>query len=348
MKQIKYYGEIASPFNLGKVFLHREKIEQLLAGEIPLPTTAEIDLTTGVCNFRCPHCCFKTYQKHKKHFFKEKDFYSLISDFTALGIKGIEFVGGGEPTMHPQIADFISFVHKSGLQVGLATNGSFLEKIFPVASCLTWARVSLDAATSETYALVHGVNQKIFKEIIKKVKKLISLAPTDVFGVGFLMVPNNLQEIKSAALLAKKLKARYFQVRPAICLKWTPEQISFAEEQTMEAVKLADENFQVFFRRLGWKHLCQKRRYEHCLSSSLTTVIEADGNVSLCNLKRGQPEWSLGNLRKNSFKEIWFSARHRQLINKIKLRDCPPYCKHDFYNIAIESLRDGYLHENFL
>ena len=55
-----------------------------------------------------------------------------------------------------------------------------------------------------------------------------------------------------------------------------------------------------------------------------------NGNVEMCgNLKEG---FTMGNIYKNSFKEIWQSKQRKSCINKIDLTKCPTGCKLDPLN----------------
>jgi MoaA/NifB/PqqE/SkfB family radical SAM enzyme len=56
-----------------------------------------------------------------------------------------------------------------------------------------------------------------------------------------------------------------------------------------------------------------------CTAGNLSGVIYANGDVSVCETHR-----PLGNLRKNSFFEIWDSEEGKNLRRQIKARDC--YC----------------------
>jgi MoaA/NifB/PqqE/SkfB family radical SAM enzyme len=52
-----------------------------------------------------------------------------ISQFHQIGLSGVEFTGGGEPTLHPQFNEIVEFCYDIGLKVGLCTNGAKLDKV---------------------------------------------------------------------------------------------------------------------------------------------------------------------------------------------------------------------------
>lgn len=66
-------------------------------------------------------------------------------------------------------------------------------------------------------------------------------------------------------------------------------------------------------------------------------------------LKRNEKENIIGNVFKDGgFKSVWFSKKHEEIINSINIKECRKPCKHDSYNIMFESIKNDYLHRNFI
>ncbi len=81
----------------------------------------------NACNLTCSFCCFANRDLTERLSLEQmKD---CISQFRELGLSGVEFTGGGEPTLHPQFNDIVEFCYKLGLAVGLCTNGARLGKV---------------------------------------------------------------------------------------------------------------------------------------------------------------------------------------------------------------------------
>jgi MoaA/NifB/PqqE/SkfB family radical SAM enzyme len=68
----------------------------------------------------------------------------------------------------------------------------------------------------------------------------------------------------------------------------------------------------------------EQRQVIPCLAGVLSAVIYHNGDVSMCETH--QP---LGNLRKQSFKEIWYSKQARQLRASIRAKEC--YCTNEIF-----------------
>lgn len=341
------YAELTSPFIQPKAIFHMEKFREIEKGIMPVPVTCEIDLTDGFCNHKCTHCFFGTNTKENPIILETEIAKNLIHELAEHGVKGVEFSGGGEPTTHPKICEIIEYATSLGISVGLITNGSLLNKVFPVANKLDFIRISLDAGTRETHELIHGVSE--FDRIIDNIKNLSNYMNPTKIGVGFLIVENNINDILKAAELVKQLKCRFIQFRPA-SLTYDVEDTLWekAHEEVKKAKKLETDNFQVFDAGVKWKHLNEKRCYQKCWTSCLVSVVKATGDIPLCILNRNNEKMFIGNVKNGGFFKQWYGEKHKELINQIDVQTCRKPCKHDSYNIAYEAYKEGLYNINFI
>lgn len=345
---VKYYDKIASPFIQTKALCHVEKLEELQKNKVITPVTCEIDITDGFCNNKCKHCFFETNEKYIPIIQDKKRVFGIFDELKELGVKGIEFTGGGEPLTHPDAKEIIEYACDCGFSVGLVTNGLLLDKIEDVFEKMTFVRISLDAATPETYSYAHGVDS--FNQVISNIKNLISKFGGGKIGVGYLILPYNVGDIVNAAELVKGIGVRFIQYRPA-SLTYAVDNVIWdkAREQVKIAKKLKNDNFQVFDAGIKWSLVSEPRHYISCSTSSIVCVIKANGDIPLCVLKRNDKENIIGNIfESGSFKEVWFSQRHEDLINSINIEECRKPCKHDSYNIMYESIKNDYIHRFFI
>ena len=344
---VLFYKELVSPFNQSKVLLHKDKLYELQKQDIVVPVCCEIDLTDGFCNNKCRHCFFSTNTKNTPIIMQLDRLKSVLEELKALGVKAIEFSGGGEPTTHPDIVDIINYTYNLGFDIGIVTNGNLLNKLYSVLDKFSFIRISLDSASPDTYEKVHGVNT--FDIVINNIRGAVDLIGGNKIGIGYLIVPHNKEDIISCVKLARNLGCRFIQYRPASLEKSVDNSYwHSAYEEVKKAESYATSNFQVFNAGIKWGHLSQERNYHKCSTSSLVAVIKANGDVPLCVLKRNEKENILGNIYQNSFKDIYFSHKHLDIIHNNDLSKCRKPCKHDSYNIMFESLKSHLLHENFI
>lgn len=77
--------------------------------------------TNRTCNLRCRYC----YAESGTHLANELE-YEVLADVCAqardLGAESVVVIGGGEPTLHPQIRDLIATIHGLGMVPMLFTN----------------------------------------------------------------------------------------------------------------------------------------------------------------------------------------------------------------------------------
>jgi MoaA/NifB/PqqE/SkfB family radical SAM enzyme len=68
----------------------------------------------------------------------------------------------------------------------------------------------------------------------------------------------------------------------------------------------------------------QKRQFVACRAGVLTAVVHANGDVGVCEQRP-----PIGNLRKNSFREIWHSHHAGEIRGSISRKEC--YCTNEIF-----------------
>ena len=68
----------------------------------------------------------------------------------------------------------------------------------------------------------------------------------------------------------------------------------------------------------------QERQFIPCRAGVLTAVIHANGDVAVCEQRP-----PIGNLRKNSFREIWYSHHAGEVRESISRKEC--YCTNEIF-----------------
>ncbi len=272
---------------------------------------------------------------------------NILVELKDIGVKAIEFSGGGEPLTHPSAREIMKFTAELGFDIGLVTNGLLLNKILDISNLFKFIRISLDAATKEVYYRTHGVNT--FNTVIDNIYKATNYFSGNNIGIGYLITGINNEDILDATILAKKLGVRFIQYRPASLEYSVNENIWLEAKQLVDkALAFSDEKFQVFGAGIKWGHINERRYYYKCYTNSLVSVIKANGDVPMCVLKRNNMDSILGNIYSSSFSNIFFSKKHYNLIENNDLLKCRKPCKHDSYNIMYECYMQDLLHMNFI
>lgn len=213
------------------ILWERRRRETGLKEDLPLlgPVSINLDLTSA-CNFRCPHCVdsgiINTGEALDLDNIKKS-----VDTLQDKGLLSVILIGGGEPTVHPDFEEIVRYTRGAGLQVGIVTNGSRLERVAKVADLLQegdWLRLSLDAASEETFRKSHvpGKNvtlKKILEDAqeIKKLNEKISLGYSYVIvWEGIFMNDKqlcpNVDEIPGAVGLAGRYGFDYVSFKPCL------------------------------------------------------------------------------------------------------------------------------------
>jgi len=149
--------------NLSSEYLaYRRRFEQLLA-EKPLdvgsfPSCIEIEATYH-CNLDCPFCARSSGMGYRKIKHMSKNTWnSILVEIRENYLPSIMMDHEGESLLNPEIENMISDVRDAGVfDIWLHTNGQALTPKRArniIEAGITKLNVSIDAATSDTYAIV--------------------------------------------------------------------------------------------------------------------------------------------------------------------------------------------------
>ncbi len=127
---------------------------------------------TSRCNNNCVYCYNvwnqdKNYHKGELSISEIKRlFEKLLEEITPIGIT----LTGGEPLLHPDILEVVSFLIDKRVKVGIATNGLLLDEVITrelVNRGVNYFEISLVSINQKTY------NRLTQNDQLKKVKKAI-------------------------------------------------------------------------------------------------------------------------------------------------------------------------------
>jgi len=350
----------SNQFSSSKILKHIDRICEWQKKGVSRPITYELDMT-NVCNSKC-HFCFGFFnQKNNQVSISLKEAKNILNQIKKFGGKAVTFTGGGDPLCNKDTVKAIVYAKKLGLNVGFITNGILLNKdnIKDVVNNCVWIRVSLDAASKEVYNKTHCMNSNVFESVLSNIKMLVKEKKTQksniTIGVGFLTYDRTIDEIVDFAKLSSQLGVDYAQYRPL--LKRYIEKEFNAKNQDVvinrikEANKYSTKSFSVVSSVHKYEVIASKdykRQYDVCYGHNFATVISADQKMYLCCHMRGLKKYCIGDLKKNTLKEIWYSEHRKKVFENIDFKDCPLLCRCDSFNTILFNMSKTVNHENFL
>ncbi len=345
-------------FSSDKILKHIDRVNSWLKGENPAPITVELDMT-NICNHKCPECSGWYFQDRNRDFLNNDLAESIIRQLAKARVKGLIFTGGGEPLCHPNILNIVKLAYRLGLDIGFITNGSLINKDNSkvLLNCCTWLRVSLDSASKEIFKKTHGLNGDEFGKVLENIRLLVKtkglLNSQTTIGVGYLTSDYTKHEMLKAAKLCKKLSVDYLQFRPMQIhdnskFKYHRSDIS---EHIRKSMKESGNGFKVLCSKHKYDMMPDEkygRHYKICYGHQFAAVIAADAKMYLCCHMRGYEKYCIGDLKKNSFKEIWGSKQRKRVVENIDFKDCVPLCRDNTFNQILWNIKQPREHVNFL
>jgi cyclic pyranopterin phosphate synthase len=267
----------------------------------------------------------------------------ILNDCAELGVSGIQFTGGGEPTVHPDFFRIVGRAQALGMATSLVTNGVLLGKRFAdgsrgdpawsrVIRPMSWIRVSLDAGAPATYARIRNVPDWHFPSALAAIRQARAGRDLDgrgpVIGVGYVVTPDNWREVLVGARLAKESGADNIRISAQFSADDEALFAGFHEEAAIlcraAERELSDDSFAVinrFSEKL--EDLKQKAPdYDVCGYQFFTTYIGADLNVYRCCVLAYNERGIIGSLKDRSFQDLWMSQERVDEMGHFDARGC--------------------------
>jgi len=341
-----------------KVIANADRALEFLETGNTSPVLVEID-PSNACNHGCYFCISsyihlpesKKLETFDRSIMPRNILMSACKDFVEMGVRAVNWTGGGEPTLNPHLKEAIEYLGANSVKMGMFTNGTLLDRwdLFEtLVENMTWVRFSIDAGTKKTYNSIRRAKKnQNWEKMASNLRRLIEVnnekGKKINIGVGFVITPDTYSEIVDFANFFKDFDVDYCQFKPEIVNRerenGIQREIKFWNDSVEPLLKKAKEILGKKFEINGYKLADLEedpslygRNYKKCLGSQLQPCVGADGHVYVCTNHRGYKQYSYGNLYESSFKDIWNNLKNRQEImyniDKVEcFKNCTKLCK---------------------
>tara|TARA_B100000315_G_scaffold258004_1_gene308739 strand:- start:3647 stop:4714 length:1068 start_codon:yes stop_codon:yes gene_type:complete len=346
-----------------KLLYHVSRVNDWLDGKIVYPIYLEIS-PSGACNHRCTFCGLD-FMEYQKRFLDSAVLKERLSEMASFGLKSIMYSGEGEPFLHKEIADLINHSKKSKIDVAITTNGVLLNESLAenILGNVEWIKVSISAATKETYAKIHRTRPEDFNSVINNMSLAAKIVDKKDYkcalGMQILLLPENSDEVLLLAKLARDIGMDYLVVKPYSqhLLSKTDQ---YKEVKYNDYMYLADElakfnssEFSAIFRQNTMKKWDDgERLYERCHALPFWSYIDSGGNVWGCSAYLGDERFFYGNIYESKFQEIWEGEQRAKSLqwveNELDVCRCRVNCRMDEINMYLWELKNPSEHVNFI
>ena len=346
-----------------KLIFHPLRVSKWLSGEKIYPIYAELS-PSGACNHRCTFCALD-YMEYKPRYLDTAILKERLTEMGRLGLRSIMYGGEGEPFLHRDIGDIIVHTKRSGIDVGITTNGVLLTKKLAeqILGSTAWIKVSVNAGCAETYSKVHRTKPEDFEKVFQNLREALRIGKETgascTIGVQSLLLPENANEIEQLAQRARDTGLRYVVVKPySQHLKSRTQ--TYRDVDYSQFMHLRDKldrfnspSFSVIFREQTMKKMHREvRGYERCLALPFWSYIDSGGNVWGCSAYLGDERFRYGNINEETFEQIWTGARRKEnlrlIAQEIDPEECRMNCRMDEINLYLWELTHPRDHVNFI
>jgi MoaA/NifB/PqqE/SkfB family radical SAM enzyme len=295
--------------------------------------------------------------------------YGKVEEPAALSLAQVQFLvsqvhtvtqvvlhGVGEPLLNRELSEIIRWLKQRKIYVLFNTNGTLINRRWREALIQSGAdeiRVSLDAATPETFAQVRG--KPLFGVIIRNIKALVALKAEKGLGMPLVSLwltglRETLKELPDFIYLAHSLGIDRVYLQRLVY--WddenkgrmaSPGQSLFnclrdEEERILEAAEKLARRLEVRFEASGattpsasLSRNGQEQPWSACMRPWTLMYITARGSAFPCCIApfstRDLSRLSLGNAFTQKLAAIWNGGRYQEFRRRLLSPDPPECCK---------------------
>lgn len=325
MKTFSYlsYAKLKNFIILRLSFFLSKKRERLHSNTLPCFISVE---PANYCQLHCPECPVGKLgvAKSKHAAFNFCLFKNLIDELRGK-LFHVIFYFQGEPLLHKQIIELISYAHKAKIYTSTSTNAQLLTDDFSeeiVRSGLDKLIISIDGTTQDTYETyrVGGSLQKTIKgieHIVKWKKQLKSLTP--LVELQFLVLRTNEHQMNDMKHLSKQLGADRLVFKTAQLYDFENGHELLTSHKKYARYKLGSD---------GRYHL-KGKQLNRCWRLWSGAVVNVNGDVLPCCFDKDS-SFVFGNINNESFFQAWHSkqaaAFRKDILNNRKQIDICRNC----------------------
>jgi radical SAM protein with 4Fe4S-binding SPASM domain len=276
------------------------------------PISISFEPTTS-CNLRCPECPSGLRAFTRPTGMLKKDFFRQTIDDIHKDILYLIFYFQGEPFLNREFLEMVKYAADKKIYTATSTNAHYLTDEIAkktVESGLDRLIISIDGTTQDAYQQyrVGGNLNKVIegaKNIVKWRKELKSKTPFVFFQ--FLVVKHNEHQIEDIKKLAKEIGVDEVRFKTA--------QVYDYKNDPNNLIPV-NEKYSRYKKDETGNYIAKNKLSNECWKLHHANVITWDGLVVPCCFDKDASH-RLGNLKMQSFKEIWHNDNYKQFRKEL-------------------------------
>lgn len=196
-------GEIRDELvKLFREYSELRKMQRAWVDNIMGPVFAAIDITYR-CNLQCPYCFVSAGKRKNAPTISKQNFTRIVDLLADSGTLGI-CLCGGEPTLHPDLLEFISYAKDYGMTVNMVTNGTLINREFAnrlAKAGIDLVQVSMDGSRAEIMDRLRG--KGTYDRAISALQNLIN--NSIVTGIAFSATKVNISDFPNVVKMCAEI-----------------------------------------------------------------------------------------------------------------------------------------------
>jgi len=241
------------------------------------------------------------------------DFFKKTIDDIYKDILYLIFYFQGEPYLNKNFLEMVKYASSKGIYTATSTNAHYLTDEVAkktVESGLDRLIISIDGTTQEVYQQYRrgGRVDKVIagaRNIVKWKKELNSKTPFVFFQ--FLVVKPNEHQVEQIKILGKEVGVDEVRFKTAQVYDYENDPNQLIPE---------NEKFSRYKKNKEGQHEAKNKLANHCWKLWQANVITWDGVVVPCCFDKDASH-KLGDLKEQSFKEIWKNNKYKKFRKDI-------------------------------
>ncbi len=303
---------------------------------------------TEKCNLRCIMCGANKILKRETEMNYDL-FKKIIDELCQSGLKSVTIGSIGEPTMHKDLPKMLEYIQQKKIKLELISNLSLPmnKELIEAIRNVDKLTVSIDGATKETYEKIRvGAN---FERTISNLKKVASTKNSLPITINYVIQKDNYREIPQMIKLLDPISNinnlatgfAHIGIDMGVRIKLNkkelhefkskivPECEKHKEKQVITTNHLLKSDYwkknDIYSAHQTTNIFAQINKIP-CYILWTSTFITPDSILHPCCTLLRKKEYYLGDMKKDSFKDIWNGKKYNNLRKKLK-KDKPPSCK---------------------
>lgn len=289
---------------------------------------------TMKCYTDCTYC-YADRSRGDKDNLTLDEIKNIISQIKAFDVKEVS-INGGEVLLHPYIKDILIELTQNGYYPTISTKypvGREMLEFLKSISVLD-VQVSLDSVKPETLSKILNVEKDYFSRISETIKMLDEMGfrwktntiitkyncdiETEVKPLmTYLASHKNIKRIgiSEAGYSLYKSNEHYQKIKPTFAsMQKTAKYMSEFKKQHSHLSYRTPESLSMSLFESSEKTDKFANR-ARCTGNTRAFIVLPDGKVTICEELYWQPEFIIGDLRRNTLQDIWMGEKAVNLYN---------------------------------